>query len=258
MHPDPVAVPGTTWTTGYPSFRTRGQISDRIDIVYAAHATIVASELVGEGPPADIVVRPWISDHRAVVTTVRVRPVELPVMLGLESPRIAPGDPIEATVTAPAGLTVRVWSGPDVVLEVPAEERTAIPTAGLPPGSYAVRLFGPGAPAAFSPLEIVAPDTERRVEVTHGTVRVGRPIQVHWVNGGAAGTTGSRSTRPGGRRATRRCAAWRYVGGLVQGYAQIHRRHHGRWPLRPGRYDVSLCTDDGYVCSRPATFRVAR
>lgn len=107
-HPDPVAVPGYTWTPR-PSEQ---DVLDRIDLVLylpgagaapaedsgsirtrsglagsatgadekdiAAHATpwtvrVVSSRVVGEGaPPADVVVTPYPSDHRAVVTAFEI------------------------------------------------------------------------------------------------------------------------------------------------------------------------------------------
>lgn len=70
VHPDEVARPGWTWTpTTAPD--DPDDRHDRIDFVYAAGLTIAAAEVVGESPPAaDIVVRPWPSDHRAVVASL--------------------------------------------------------------------------------------------------------------------------------------------------------------------------------------------
>jgi endonuclease/exonuclease/phosphatase family metal-dependent hydrolase len=75
VHPDPVADPGFTWTSGYPPpFVYPGDVFDRIDFVWAAGpAQTVASRVVGEARAhADIVVRPYPSDHRAVVSTFEV------------------------------------------------------------------------------------------------------------------------------------------------------------------------------------------
>lgn len=80
MHPDPLHQPGFTWTPGYPVGRMdEGEVHDRIDFVYAAGPSqTVQSLIVGEaGPYTDIVVTPWASDHRAVVSRFRVEPVSL-------------------------------------------------------------------------------------------------------------------------------------------------------------------------------------
>ena len=73
-HPSPVRSPGCTWST-----RTcaddPGDHHDRIDFVMVRGkgVTVTTSEVVGEQPgPADIVVSPYPSDHRAVVTTVHL------------------------------------------------------------------------------------------------------------------------------------------------------------------------------------------
>lgn len=74
-HPDPVASPGWTWTSITPPDDPTDH-PDRIDFVMvrAAEAEIIRTEIVGESDRyADIVVSPYPSDHRAVVSTVRLR-----------------------------------------------------------------------------------------------------------------------------------------------------------------------------------------
>jgi exodeoxyribonuclease III len=72
-NPDPVAKPAFTWT---PSSKptVNWDHHDRIDFVFARAEALVIEEaaIVGEKrPEAEIVARPWPSDHRAVVATVR-------------------------------------------------------------------------------------------------------------------------------------------------------------------------------------------
>ncbi len=71
-NPDPVAKPAFTWTpTSEPT--TNSDHHDRIDFVLARgdDLEVESAAIVGERrPEADIVVRPWPSDHRAVVATV--------------------------------------------------------------------------------------------------------------------------------------------------------------------------------------------
>ncbi|MDQ3528704.1 MAG: endonuclease/exonuclease/phosphatase family protein [Actinomycetota bacterium] len=83
-HPDPVAEPGYTWTPGYPppigdqpANLTDDEVFDRIDLIYV-HGPVrtMSSRVVGESyRNAHIRVRPWGSDHRAVVSNLRVRPL---------------------------------------------------------------------------------------------------------------------------------------------------------------------------------------
>lgn len=73
-YPDEVKQPGWTWTP-----RTKEDDPtdrhDRIDFIYVAPGLeILHASVVGEGPPrADITVKPYPSDHRAVLTEVRLR-----------------------------------------------------------------------------------------------------------------------------------------------------------------------------------------
>ncbi len=72
VHPDEVARPGWTWTPTTAPDDPKDR-HDRIDFVHAAGVEIVEAEVVGENPPAaDVVVRLWPSDHRAVVATLAV------------------------------------------------------------------------------------------------------------------------------------------------------------------------------------------
>jgi sialidase-1 len=74
VYPDPVSHPGWTWTpiTAEDDPRDR---HDRIDMIFTGPRVSVASAVIaGERRErADIVVRPYPSDHRAVVALVEVR-----------------------------------------------------------------------------------------------------------------------------------------------------------------------------------------
>ncbi len=73
VFPDPVARPGFTWTpTSDPT--AKDDHHDRIDFTLARAKAlkVVAAGIVGEkSPEADIVVRPWPSDHRATYARVK-------------------------------------------------------------------------------------------------------------------------------------------------------------------------------------------
>jgi endonuclease/exonuclease/phosphatase family metal-dependent hydrolase len=70
-HPDPVKRPGYTWTPTTAADDPKDR-HDRIDFVFAGPGVKVTSaEIVGErADRADIVVKPYPSDHRAVVAGV--------------------------------------------------------------------------------------------------------------------------------------------------------------------------------------------
>ena len=73
VNPDPAARPAFTWTpSGDPD--AKNDHHDRIDFVLARadDLKVEDSVIVGEAhPEADVVVKPWPSDHRAVAATVR-------------------------------------------------------------------------------------------------------------------------------------------------------------------------------------------
>lgn len=72
IYPDAVAKPGITWTPTTDASDPEDHL-DRIDFVFARAPSlkVLGSAVVGEKQPeADIVVTPWPSDHRAVVSKV--------------------------------------------------------------------------------------------------------------------------------------------------------------------------------------------
>lgn len=72
VFPDEIENPGFTWTPTS-TVDNKNDHHDRIDfiLVRAAGAKVESAAVVGEKRPnADIVITPWPSDHRAVVTTV--------------------------------------------------------------------------------------------------------------------------------------------------------------------------------------------
>jgi exodeoxyribonuclease III len=72
VHADPVAKPAYTWTPSYDETATDDH-PDRIDFVFVRGDGVAVKDaaIVGEdGPRSDLVVMPWPSDHRAVVTEV--------------------------------------------------------------------------------------------------------------------------------------------------------------------------------------------
>ena len=74
MHPDELSHPGFTWTPAV-SENDPEEHQDRIDyiLVRGAGVELAGAWVVGESPEkADIVVQPWISDHRAVVSEIRL------------------------------------------------------------------------------------------------------------------------------------------------------------------------------------------
>ena len=73
VHPDEITNRGYTWTNKTKPNDPK-DFHDRIDFVFCSGAKIIKSEVVGENDRnADIVLSPWPSDHRAVVSTVMIQ-----------------------------------------------------------------------------------------------------------------------------------------------------------------------------------------
>jgi endonuclease/exonuclease/phosphatase family metal-dependent hydrolase len=75
-HPDPVRRPANTWTPTSPPTDPNDR-HDRIDFVFVrgANARVKSVEIVGEAAEfADIVVKRYPSDHRAVVAEIELVP----------------------------------------------------------------------------------------------------------------------------------------------------------------------------------------
>ncbi len=270
VHPDPIGNPGLTFTPGYPHpFVRPTETHDRIDYVWSANATILNSEIVGEAgnPQVDIAVMPWPSDHRAVVSTFRVAPIEAPPLIGVEPRAVVAGDTflLRASMPGQADWTgVITRRGGDArkdaltgIEAVGSWERPSIKlaTAGLEPGRYdAVLLEREGKELARTRFSVMAPDQRAAVAVARPRYAPGEPIEVSW------------SGAPGFRFDW--VAIYARHGANVYGYlgfAPTNALHEGMVlldaaavprPLPPGDYEVRLMHDDHYAVLASAAFSV--
>jgi len=199
VHPDPVADAGLTWPAGRPRSDTswnprRDAPRDRIDQIWSAGpATATMSELVGErhGPGVDISVRPWGSDHRAVVSTFDVTPGTPPVMVS-PIPMLADiGEGLDVTYHAPggAGERVRIVSRDgDPIADVidshgtppgaATDGTTSFTTDALAAGGYDVVLIdGADAELARAPFWMREPGAPPILDTRwrHG---IGEPVEI--------------------------------------------------------------------------------
>ena len=104
-YPDPVAKPGFTWTPGGPE-DVKNEVHDRIDwVLVAGPAETVTSEIMGEKAyvDTDIAVDPFPSDHRGLVSTFEVSPVEPPAVISLAERRAEVGDSLTVRSYLPEG-----------------------------------------------------------------------------------------------------------------------------------------------------------
>ena len=282
VHPDPVADPGFTWTPGYPPpFVYPGDVFDRIDFVWAAgSAETLASRVVGESRAnADIVVRPYPSDHRAVVSTFEVTPAPAPVLVSAAGERSrlgealevwfhAPGQPDEHVALLPAGSDTAVAETPTGA----ADGSVSLDTTGLEQGTYDVVLLdGAGTELARDTVVLVAEGQPPILTVADDTLEGDQRLEVSWSYAPGNKYDWIAVYREGVPSKARPCTwyaghctgvgylkAWRYMDARVEGHTRMGPGVRGAigWPLPPGRYDVRICLDDSNRCRVSTTFEV--
>jgi endonuclease/exonuclease/phosphatase family metal-dependent hydrolase len=272
VRPDPLADPGFTWTPGYPApFVYPWDLHDRIDFVWAAGAAIpLASDVVGESVAnADIVVDPWPSDHRAVVSTFDVTPAVPPVFVAAGSERSRPGAPLEVTFHAPgdAGehvtMTPAGTATPIAVTSTgpgsPSDGTIVFDTTGLDQGTYELALLdGDDAELARDTVVLVAADQPPILTLADDTLQGDQALEITW-----AFAPGNRFDwfgvfRAGLTAKTGSIKAWRYLEGRVGGSLEMGAGVRGAadWPLPAGEYRLHLCLDDSYRCRVSVPFSV--
>ena len=198
-HPDPVQRPGLTWTPGYPHpFVRPNETFDRIDWVLAAgNIEVLSSEVVGEAgnPDVDIAVTPWPSDHRGVVSTLRIMPGTPPLLVAVNRRAVTRGDEIIVRFHAPGEEGDRISLVPaggnpatETVMSLPPRESIvdgaiAFGANTLSPGPYEAALTGAdGEVLARIPFRVLDPAAKPIVRVEQPTVAAGEPITVAWEN----------------------------------------------------------------------------
>ncbi len=272
-HPDPVAVPGLTWTPGRPwPVMPEGETVDRIDFVWAANATVLTSVLLGEtgNPAVALSVTPYPSDHRGVLSTVQVTPVPAPALITVEPRPVVAGGSflIRAQVAEGSDWTaVVVKAGADWtegaitgIAEVSFADRPTVrlSTIGMEVGAYDVVLLQAGgadglAEMARHRFSVIPADARATVAVTAPVVP-GGDIAVRF------------SGAPGfkldwlGVYAKGEPSVYNYLG-----FAYAGARHEGDMvfpaaelyqDLAPGDYEVRLMLDDAYQVQAVAPFTV--
>jgi hypothetical protein len=272
VHPDPVADPGFTWTSGYPApFVYDWDVFDRIDFVWAAGAVVpTGSQVVGESTAnADLVVTPYPTDHRGVVSTFEVTPASAPVLVAAARERSQVGASLDVTFHSPGGpeehvalveaatsTTVRyVAVGPPPM----TDGTIAFDTTGLTQGPYDLLLLdGVGDQLASDSVILVDDGQAPILTLADDTIRDDQRLEVTWTfaPGNRYDWLGVFRAGPGGKSGSIR--AWRYLRGRVDGSTSMGARVRGAagWPLPAGDYALHLCLDDSYRCRVSVPFTV--
>jgi endonuclease/exonuclease/phosphatase family metal-dependent hydrolase len=279
VHPDPVTHEGLTWPAGRPRSDTswnprRDAPHDRIDQIWSAGpATAVSSRLVGErgARGVDIRVRPWGSDHRAVVSTFDVTPGVPPVMVSPAPLLVEIGAPLDVTYHAPGGAGERVRivpAGGDPVTDVldslgtpPAEPTDGVvtfATDSLPAGNYDVVLIdGTDAELARTPFWVRDVDAPPVLDATWRS-GVGEPIVISFTQAPANRFDWIGLYERGADPLVDYYLAYRYTGAAVEGSVTFGDEGYGPWPLPPGRYTAFYLLTDVYRQVASVDFVVKR
>ena len=266
IHPDPAENPGLTH--GNPDFR-EGGFGDRIDYLYAGGPAVTqTSELVGEvgGPNVDREYDPWTSDHRAVLSTFEVTPVELRRTLSLERRLLTEGELLGVLFHAPGSdestISVVPEGGPaDAALatETVSGESggTSFDTGSLDPAGYdLVLLDAEGAELERNSFWVRSKAAGVALSTDRATYGVGEPIEVTWDDGPAnrwdwIGVYEASAANP----QQDDYLLWGYTGGhdagalppTVFGEMTMGPDSQGRpWPLPPGDYRIHYLLADQY------------
>jgi endonuclease/exonuclease/phosphatase family metal-dependent hydrolase len=273
IHSDPVARPGITWTYGYPYPRLRAnEVIDRIDMVYAAGPVeVLDSQIVGDAgtPDLDFGLTPYPSDHRAVVSTVRVTPVVPPVFVAVQERVIRQGEPVVVQYHAPSGED-ETGAARDRILIVRAEtarqaETLDAPLMWLPPqeagpfgtvtfssetlraGEFtAVLVDAEGVARSRSRFSVIAAENRPSVSTSEGHYWQGDPITVKWGNAPGYRWDWVAIYSLGDPDLYNGYWAYAYTGATASGDVTFDADLLGEEMLPPGEYEVRLMLDDGY------------
>jgi endonuclease/exonuclease/phosphatase family metal-dependent hydrolase len=273
-HPSPTFSPGRTWTYGYPHPRLLpDEVIDRIDYVWAAGVgDIVESEIVGDAGTAnvDITVTPYPSDHRAVVSTVEVDPVEPPPFVSVDHVRVERGQTFGVRYHSPGGLdTDRMVvvleggdasAGADGVMWLPPQEASffghvTFGSGALEPGTYEVVLVTTGdAEVSRSRFWVVDPDAVASVSAPT-SVAAGDDIAISWADAPARKWDWVGIYSAGDIDLYSGYWAFAYTEASVAGQYTFGPDDLGEAMLEPGDYVAVLMSDDGYavIASQPFT-----
>ncbi len=270
-NPDVLKDPGRTWSYGYPYPRLRPlEAIDRIDLIFSYGAVeTLKSEVVGPpgSPDVDITVDPYPSDHRAVVSTVRLTPGWMPVYVAVGNIRVETGDPLLVHYHAPYGekfdqlYLVRVLpdGSEEQLMWLPPQEADIygairFGTGGLKTGKYAVVLISEtDKELSRSEFWVVAKNAVPLLRVDNATAGAADTIVVEWRHAPARKRDWLGIYPAGVMDLYSGYYGFAYTGASVNGSYSFTPQDLG---LEPGNYQAVLFSDDGYAILATVEFEV--
>jgi endonuclease/exonuclease/phosphatase family metal-dependent hydrolase len=285
VHPDPVAVPGFTWTPPGTLESVADEVYDRIDwVLFQGPAETLGTKLVGEsgGPDVDVERDPYPTDHRGVVSTFRVTAADPGPFAAVAARRVFVGDELGVRFHGPGDriVLVRAGNGPEGALAARGtgggtDGVVTFPTGELEPGAHEALLLGSGdAVLSRSRFWVYAAGTVPSVRTAKDVYEVGEPIRVRWraAPGYRFDWLGVFAPGRGPAKNAEGCNAgtcgnghylvYGYTGAKIQGSTLIgpdSLAGYRTWPLKTGTYEFRLLMDDGYrLLAISDTFKVVR
>ena len=272
VHPDPVAVPGFTWTPPGTLESVPDEVHDRIDWVLAQGAAeTLGTKLVGEagGPDVDIERDPYPTDHRGVVSTFRVEPADPTPFAAVAARRVFVGEDLTVRFHGPGArvVLVRAGNGPGAALASrptggAADGALTFPTGGLAPGAHDALLVSTGGTVlSRSPFWLYAAGTPPSLRTSKVVYEVGEPIRVRWraapgyrwdwmgVFAPGRGPAQNAEDCNAGACGNGHYLLYHYTETRIQGSTLIGPASfagYRSWPLKVGTYEIRLLMDDGY------------
>ena len=261
VYPDPASHPGLTWWAARPPLEiyTPGEddARSRIDFVwFAGTVTVQSGAIAGEegGPEVSLSVKPWPSDHRAVVAQFEVIPAPMPALVSAGRRVYRAGEDVRVRyrgIGAHNTLTVLGFGADEapVFAQTVGESGQQVLSAQiLKPGRYRVLLAGQNQPAGIeNEFWVLARDARPSVSIDRDRYRSGEPIEIEW-----HGAPGNRFDYVGVFSAGTQAGygselAWAYLKAMPEGRLRLDAASsESGWPLEPGAYLVRMMKDDGY------------
>ncbi|MGH2680146.1 MAG: endonuclease/exonuclease/phosphatase family protein [Actinomycetota bacterium] len=272
VHPDPVAVPGFTWTPPGTLESVPDEVHDRIDwVLVQGPAQTLDTQLVGEagGPDVDVERDPYPTDHRGVVSTFRVEPADPAPFAAAGTRRVFVGEDLDVRVHGPGARVALVPAGGGPGAAVASgstggagDVTLTFPTGGLAPGAHeALLLNGDGAVLSRSPFWLYGAGTPPSLRTAKQVYEVGEPIRVRWraapgyrfdwmgVFAPGRGPAQNAEDCDAGTCGNGHYLVYDYTDTQIQGSALIGPASfagYRTWPLKVGTYEIRLLMDDGY------------
>ena len=278
IHPDPVETLGFTWTPGSLD-GVEDEVHDRVDFILSAGPiATIDSQLMGEpnNPDVDIVVDPWPSDHRGVVSTFDVTLAAAPLFVAVDDRRLEVGDELRVDYHASGieGESIAIVPTGGAIGDAIMTELTGgnvdgvltVDTTDMVPDAYeAVLVDYQGAEVARIPFWLYEEGAVTTVTTSKSEYAVGEPISVTWSNapglfadwvGLYRGIYSSESltqaeSYAGWGAGNSPYLLWEYTHATIEGTIALTDSSPGgdiNWPLQPGCYEVRYLMDDQYRC----------